>query len=297
MREKINFYFPPQLSIIKSWREKNGDQFRSQDALLEFLSTALYLHQQNLININLISFLDPTIFFQRLKLKSSTDFLAPLTALGFVFGTIVETKQVTPNSKAQALFPQRTRTVSRRQFLKGVAGSATSLALGTAFAQGAKFFANPRQIIDAGLNQLNHHLWEEVERRAPKVLVYPPPMVGSLLVKDERGQIVGEYYPQGKRERLSFTEIPDFFIKVLTSTEDFEFFDHPGVNSRGLLRTVFYNGASGGGSSITQQLIKNLAYSPEELAEELKNPSLRFQRKAVEIVLALVLEKKIRRFF
>lgn len=291
------FYFPPQLSIIKSWIEKNGDQFRSQAALLEFLSTALYLHQQNLININLISFLDPTIFFQRLKQKSSTDFIAPLTALGFVFGTIVDTKQRFVNSKSTDLFPQRTTPISRKQFFRGVIGTAVSLSLGATFAQTAKFFADPRQIIDAGLNQLNHQLWEEVEKRASKVLVYPPPMVGSLLVKDERGQIIGEYYPQGKREMLSFSEIPNFFIKVLTSTEDFEFFNHPGVNSRGLLRTVFYNGDRGGGSGITQQLVKLLAYSPEELAQELKNPSLRFQRKAVDMVLALTLEKKLEEFF
>ena len=78
--------------------------------------------------------------------------------------------------------------------------------------------------------------------------------------------------------------MPDYFVKAAISTEDRRFYDHFGVDVIGTLRALV-NNASGdngtqGGSSITQQLAKNLFLSPERTVE----------RKIKEAFLAVWLE-------
>src|SRR6266404_270239 len=70
----------------------------------------------------------------------------------------------------------------------------------------------------------------------------------------------------GRRKTVTFNDLPPHLIKAITVTEDRAFFDHYGVNIRGIARALWrrYGSDEGGplanqgGSSITQQLIKNL---------------------------------------
>jgi penicillin-binding protein 1A len=79
-------------------------------------------------------------------------------------------------------------------------------------------------------------------------------------------------------------KLPDYFVKATISTEDRRFYDHFGVDIIGTLRALVNNaqGDNGtqGGSSITQQLAKNLFLSPERTVE----------RKVKEAFLAVWLE-------
>jgi penicillin-binding protein 1A len=92
------------------------------------------------------------------------------------------------------------------------------------------------------------------------------------------GQIAGEYIP--------FDKLPKNLINAVLATEDRRFFEHMGVDFRGILRAVYVNVTSGkmsqGGSSITQQLAKNVFLSPERT----------FDRKMRELVMAFWLERK-----
>lgn len=56
-------------------------------------------------------------------------------------------------------------------------------------------------------------------------------------------------------------QVPDHVWQSVVSAEDRSFFQHPGLDPRGLARAVLFAGTRGGGSTITQQLVKNLFVS------------------------------------
>ncbi len=88
------------------------------------------------------------------------------------------------------------------------------------------------------------------------------------------------------REWVAYDDMPAQFIDVLLAIEDRRFFSHPGLDLVAVARAVWTNVARGtviqGGSTITQQLAKNLFYSPQRT----------FGRKLKESIAALVLEVK-----
>lgn len=94
-----------------------------------------------------------------------------------------------------------------------------------------------------------------------------------------------------KRKVVGFNDLPPHLIKAITVTEDRSFFDHYGVNFRGIIRAFVrrYDTdpnsplARQGGSSITQQLVKNLLLSPE------KTP----RRKIAEAYMSIILETRL----
>jgi penicillin-binding protein 1A len=85
-------------------------------------------------------------------------------------------------------------------------------------------------------------------------------------------------------DAVPFEELPDYFVKAVLATEDRRFFSHFGIDIVGTIRALTVNakaaGVVQGGSSITQQLAKNLFLSNERS----------IQRKIKEAYLALWLE-------
>src|SRR5687767_572337 len=96
---------------------------------------------------------------------------------------------------------------------------------------------------------------------------------------------------RSKRKIIGFNDIPPHLLKAITVTEDRSFFEHYGVNIRGIIRALIrrYDGdpnspiARQGGSSITQQLVKNLLLSPEKT----------LQRKVAEAYMSIILETRL----
>jgi penicillin-binding protein 1A len=88
-------------------------------------------------------------------------------------------------------------------------------------------------------------------------------------------------------DAVPLEEIPDHLIKAALATEDRRFFEHYGVDFIGLARAMVENLKANevvqGGSSITQQLAKNLFLSPERS----------FQRKIKEVFLSFWLESRL----
>ncbi|ODA66696.1 Penicillin-binding protein 2D [Methyloligella halotolerans] len=88
-------------------------------------------------------------------------------------------------------------------------------------------------------------------------------------------------------EPVKYAEIPKHFVDALVSMEDRRFFMHPGIDPIGLLRAAQANRAAGhivqGGSTLTQQLIKNAYLSSERT----------FERKEKEAWMALALELRL----
>lgn len=73
--------------------------------------------------------------------------------------------------------------------------------------------------------------------------------------------LLGKMYVEN-RKSISYQELPQQLVNCLLSTEDVRFYEHNGVDVQGLMRvgfkTLLLDKKSGGGSTLTQQLIKNL---------------------------------------
>jgi penicillin-binding protein 1A len=105
----------------------------------------------------------------------------------------------------------------------------------------------------------------------------------SIVILDRNG---AELAARGARygQQVSIDELPPYLVKAILATEDRRFFQHRGVDLRGALRAVYVNLRSGrvveGGSTITQQLARNLFLSARQ----------NYERKAREALLALWIE-------
>ncbi|MBP5289849.1 MAG: transglycosylase domain-containing protein [Paludibacteraceae bacterium] len=72
---------------------------------------------------------------------------------------------------------------------------------------------------------------------------------------------LGRYYRTENRVSVNYEEISPYVINALVATEDARFYSHSGIDSKGFVRALLSLGKAGGGSTITQQLSKQL-YSP-----------------------------------
>ncbi len=124
--------------------------------------------------------------------------------------------------------------------------------------------------------------------------VHDLPDLDKLESKGRRASVVFESY-DGKniatygdlfKQAVTVGSLPAYVSKAVVAIEDHRFFKHNGVDFFGIIRAMFANMVSGhivqGGSTLTQQLAKNLFLSP----------SKSIKRKVQELVLALWLEKK-----
>ena len=94
---------------------------------------------------------------------------------------------------------------------------------------------------------------------------------------------------RGDRTFMSLDEMSPWLAKAAVAAEDRDFWENSGINVRGLFRAFASNlqgGAVQGGSSITQQLIKNVVISPEERAQQ------SYARKIKEVILALEVTRR-----
>ena len=71
------------------------------------------------------------------------------------------------------------------------------------------------------------------------------------------GKTIGKYAKEN-RTPIHYKELPQNLVNALIATEDERFYDHSGIDFRGLARAVVKLGSGGGASTITQQLAKNL---------------------------------------
>jgi penicillin-binding protein 1A len=114
----------------------------------------------------------------------------------------------------------------------------------------------------------------EIPKRPPSVLILA--VNGATLAT--RGDMGGA--------AVSIGELPDYVPNAFIAIEDRRFYSHRGVDpfgiARALVTDIFHRGAAQGGSTITQQLAKNLFLTQERTVT----------RKLQEIVLALWLEHK-----
>lgn len=98
--------------------------------------------------------------------------------------------------------------------------------------------------------------------------------------------VIGGLYPAHNEDRIliKLEQVPQYLVETLVAVEDRDFFEHFGVSPRSIARAAWVNLVAGGvrqgGSTLTQQLVKNFYLSNERS----------LSRKATEALMAVLLE-------
>ena len=129
------------------------------------------------------------------------------------------------------------------------------------------------------------YAYEEVKLDADKLINYKPEI--SSVILDRNGKQLAYVFKKRHRLYARYDELPGYLVEALVAVEDTLFFEHPGVNPDAVIRAIVTDLKAGkfveGGSTLTQQLIKNkLLTNEKKLARKLK-----------EAILALKIEHEL----
>lgn len=105
----------------------------------------------------------------------------------------------------------------------------------------------------------------------------------STKIYDRNGVLLYTIYKNQNRSPIALSKVPQSVRLATLAAEDAEFYSHPGFSLKGIIRSLITNTSSGelaGGSTITQQLVKNALLSPERT----------LMRKIKELILSLETE-------
>ena len=97
------------------------------------------------------------------------------------------------------------------------------------------------------------------------------------------GALLGKYFLEDRSE-IKYSQISPFVINALIATEDVRFKDHSGIDAKAVGRAVVKLGTNGGGSTISQQLAKNIL-------QQGQGKSFRGTEKLKEWIIAVKLER------
>jgi penicillin-binding protein 1A len=129
------------------------------------------------------------------------------------------------------------------------------------------------------------YAYEEISLDADKLINYKPET--SSIIYDRYGEKLAYVFKNQHRLYARYDEIPGFLVEGLVAMEDTQFFEHNGVNPDAILRAIVKDIQAGafveGGSTLTQQLIKNKILSNEK----------KLARKIKEAILALKIEHEL----
>ena len=111
---------------------------------------------------------------------------------------------------------------------------------------------------------------------------------GTTEILDGKGEYFAELFESDhRRVWVSLDEIPDYVQKAFVAAEDKRFYQHRGIDERGLIRAFVSNladpGRPQGGSTITQQVAKNLLVGDE----------VSYERKIREMIVAVRLDRAL----
>lgn len=128
--------------------------------------------------------------------------------------------------------------------------------------------------------------WQEILKDLPSVDELVNRKIDmSTKIYDRNGVLLYKIYKDENRTPISLSEIPQQTLLATIAIEDAEFYSHAGFSLRGIARSFVRNIERGelvGGSTITQQLVKNALLSPEKT----------LSRKIKELILSLQVEAR-----
>jgi penicillin-binding protein 1A len=120
----------------------------------------------------------------------------------------------------------------------------------------------------------------------PLASTTPAPLAQSSKILATDGTVITALHGEENRETVALSRMPRSLIDAVVAIEDERFWEHKGVDPKSVLRAVYANASEGevveGGSTITQQYVKN----------ELVGPDRTVRRKLREAALAYQLERR-----
>ncbi len=113
------------------------------------------------------------------------------------------------------------------------------------------------------------------------------PLAQTSKIYDARGELITTLHAEENRELIPIDAIPDIVQDAVVAIEDERFWTHRGIDLKAMLRAAYVNATTGeieqGGSTITQQYVKNRLLTPEQTLD----------RKIREAALAWQLEEEL----
>jgi 1A family penicillin-binding protein len=133
------------------------------------------------------------------------------------------------------------------------------------------------------------NIYQFLNKEIPDInLIYSPPRLSSKIM-DRNGNLLYKFYEEENRTWLTLDKIPKKFVEATLAIEDKSFYKHGGISIKGIVKATIYNFKKSnddklrGGSTITQQLVKNVFLTNEKS----------FERKIKEAILTLKIENKL----
>jgi len=146
-----------------------------------------------------------------------------------------------------------------------------------------------------GLANRSFRFWDGVEKSRQILVSFTDDRIDSLvdfyssndisLVRLDP-QLIGKIYPDHNEDRvlIPYENVPPVLVDTIIAVEDRNFYNHIGVDPKGILRAIWVNiretSLKQGGSTLTQQLVKNFYLSQERT----------FWRKFNELIMSILLE-------
>lgn len=112
----------------------------------------------------------------------------------------------------------------------------------------------------------------------------PKSNIATMIISSD-GETIGKFY-RDNRTHAEYEELSPYLVNALVATEDERYYTHSGIDIEALIRAIAKLGRDGGGSTITQQLAKQLFHEPAENIVE------RIQQKFKEWVISVQLERQ-----
>ncbi|MCP4426715.1 MAG: hypothetical protein GY803_19660, partial [Chloroflexi bacterium] len=108
---------------------------------------------------------------------------------------------------------------------------------------------------------------------------------------DRSGELLWEFFGEGNRTKIPVSQIPQNLISATVAVEDDTFYENPGADIPSLIAALIANlrnpdGRPVGGSTITQQVVRHIAFDYEE------RTAVSYNRKTKEIILAWIMNRK-----
>lgn len=128
------------------------------------------------------------------------------------------------------------------------------------------------------------YVYSEVRFNAYHIIDYKPKLTTQIF--DRNNELIANVFEEN-RLYVSYNDIPPRIIEALVAIEDTSYFEHGGVNYEAIIRAIIKDIKARklveGASTLTQQLVKNLALSSEK----------KLERKIKEVVLSIKLESEL----
>jgi penicillin-binding protein 1A len=129
------------------------------------------------------------------------------------------------------------------------------------------------------------YAYNEIKLDADRLIHYNPQT--SSVILDAKGNRLAYVFKGKHRLYANYDEIPGYLVEALIAIEDTRFFEHDGVNPDAIIRAALKNFKAGhkveGGSTLTQQLVKNTILSNERS----------YSRKIKEAILSMKIENEL----